>query len=144
MVGFPTGPMFPGIGERVTNELTALAPSSMKFMANSPLERMFFWFSACGYILPLLCTPQAVWISMGAYDETDLTSASIHCCGLWGLIFDRVCCCLIDDAYAQNEVLLDDGRRVVDDGLRMKDTGFSIVGDGWCAMCDGWCVAGGG
>merc|ERR1712093_146872 len=54
--------MFPGIGERMTKELTALAPSTMKIKVVAPPERKYsVWIG--GSILSSLSTFQQMWIS---------------------------------------------------------------------------------
>jgi len=61
--------MFPGIGERMTKELTALAPSTMKIKVVAPPERKYsVWIG--GSILASLSTFQAMWISKAEYDES--------------------------------------------------------------------------
>jgi actin beta/gamma 1 len=61
--------MFPGIGERMTKELTALAPSTMKIMVVAPPERKYsVWIG--GSILSSLSTFQQMWISKAEYDES--------------------------------------------------------------------------
>merc|ERR1711977_8960 len=61
--------MFPGIGERMTKELTALAPSTMKIKVIAPPERKYsVWIG--GSILSSLSTFQQMWISKGEYDES--------------------------------------------------------------------------
>merc|ERR1711881_40664 len=53
--------MFPGIGERMTKELTALAPSTMKIKVVAPPERKYsVWIG--GSILSSLSTFQQMWI----------------------------------------------------------------------------------
>merc|ERR1719398_56071 len=60
--------MFPGIGERMTKELTALAPSTMKIKVIAPPERKYsVWIG--GSILSSLSTFQQMWISKQEYDE---------------------------------------------------------------------------
>merc|ERR1719428_616526 len=60
--------MFPGIGERMTKELSALAPSTMKIKVIAPPERKYsVWIG--GSILSSLSTFQQMWISKGEYDE---------------------------------------------------------------------------
>eukprot|EP00438_Fugacium_kawagutii_P003665 Skav224235 [mRNA] locus=scaffold939:1274509:1279383:+ [translate_table: standard] len=60
--------MFQGIGERMTKELTALAPSTMKIKVVAPPERKYsVWIG--GSILSSLSTFQQMWISKGEYDE---------------------------------------------------------------------------
>merc|ERR1739844_113081 len=59
--------MFTGIGERMTKELTALAPSTMKIKVVAPPERKYsVWIG--GSILSSLSTFQQMWISKGEYD----------------------------------------------------------------------------
>merc|ERR1711907_602185 len=54
--------MFQGIGERMTKELTALAPSTMKIKVVAPPERKYsVWIG--GSILSSLSTFQQMWIS---------------------------------------------------------------------------------
>jgi len=61
--------MFPGIGERVTKEIVALAPSSMKIKVVAPPERKYsVWIG--GSILSSLSTFQQMWISKAEYDES--------------------------------------------------------------------------
>merc|ERR1712122_321905 len=61
--------MFTGIGERMTKELTALAPSTMKIKVVAPPERKYsVWIG--GSILSSLSTFQQMWISKGEYDES--------------------------------------------------------------------------
>merc|ERR1712039_725462 len=60
--------MFPGIGERMTKELTALAPSTMKIKVVAPPERTYsVWIG--GSILSSLSTFQQMWITKQEYDE---------------------------------------------------------------------------
>jgi len=60
--------MFPGIAERMTKELTALAPSTMKIKVVAPPERKYsVWIG--GSILASLSTFQQMWISKAEYDE---------------------------------------------------------------------------
>merc|ERR1711976_942093 len=64
--------MFAGIGERMTKELTALAPSTMKIKVVAPPERKSsVWIG--GSILSSLSTFQQMWISKGEYDESGPT-----------------------------------------------------------------------
>merc|ERR1719152_1003850 len=59
--------MFTGIGECMTKELTALAPSTMKIKVVAPPERKYsVWIG--GSILSSLSTFQQMWISKGEYD----------------------------------------------------------------------------
>ena len=54
--------MFPGIAERMTKEITALAPSSMKIKVVAPPERKYsVWIG--GSILASLSTFQQMWIA---------------------------------------------------------------------------------
>jgi len=60
--------MFPGIAERMTKEITALAPSTMKIKIVAPPERKYsVWIG--GSILASLSTFQQMWISKAEYDE---------------------------------------------------------------------------
>ena len=60
--------MFPGIAERMTKEITALAPSTMKIKVVAPPERKYsVWIG--GSILASLSTFQQMWISKAEYDE---------------------------------------------------------------------------
>jgi len=61
--------MFPGIAERMTKELTALAPSTMKIKVVAPPERKYsVWIG--GSILASLSTFQQMWISKAEYDKS--------------------------------------------------------------------------
>jgi len=61
--------MFPGIAERMTKELSALAPSTMKIKVVAPPERKYsVWIG--GSILASLSTFQQMWISKAEYDES--------------------------------------------------------------------------
>ncbi|KAJ3100305.1 actin [Phlyctochytrium planicorne] len=61
--------MYNGIADRMTRELTALAPSSMKIRVVAPPERKYsVWIG--GSILASLSTFQAMWISKQEYDES--------------------------------------------------------------------------
>ena len=61
--------MFPGIAERMTKEITSLAPSTMKIKVVAPPERKYsVWIG--GSILSSLSTFQAMWISKAEYDES--------------------------------------------------------------------------
>jgi len=60
--------MFPGIAERMTKELSALAPSSMKVKVIAPEERKYsVWIG--GSILASLATFQNMWITKSEYDD---------------------------------------------------------------------------
>jgi actin beta/gamma 1 len=70
--------MFTGIGERMTKELTALAPSTMKIKVVAPSERKYsVWIG--GSILSSLATFQQMWISKGEYDESGPTIVHRKC-----------------------------------------------------------------
>jgi len=61
--------MFPGIAERLTKEITSLAPPAMKIKVVAPPERKYsVWIG--GSILASLSTFQAMWISKSEYDES--------------------------------------------------------------------------
>lgn len=61
--------MFDGIAERLTKEMTALAPSTMKIKVVAPPERKYsVWIG--GSILASLSTFQQMWISKQEYDES--------------------------------------------------------------------------
>merc|ERR1712169_138047 len=70
--------MFAGIGERMTKELTALAPSTMKIKVVAPPDRKYsVWIG--GSILSSLSTFQQMWISKGEYDESGPTIVHRKC-----------------------------------------------------------------
>jgi len=70
--------MFAGIGERMTKEITALAPSTMKIKVVAPPERKYsVWIG--GSILSSLSTFQQMWISKGEYDESGPTIVHRKC-----------------------------------------------------------------
>merc|ERR1719337_276415 len=61
--------MFPGISERMSKEVTALAPATMKIKIIAPPERKYsVWIG--GSILASLSTFQQMWISKQEYDES--------------------------------------------------------------------------
>ena len=61
--------MFPGVADRMSKEITALAPSSMKIKVVAPPERKYsVWIG--GSILSSLSTFQQMWISKQEYDES--------------------------------------------------------------------------
>jgi actin len=61
--------MFPGIDIRLTKELSALAPSSIKVKIVAPPERKYsVWIG--GSILSSLTSFQEMWISKDEYDES--------------------------------------------------------------------------
>ncbi|EFC44574.1 hypothetical protein NAEGRDRAFT_60612 [Naegleria gruberi] len=60
--------LFEGIAERMTKELTALAPASMKIKVVAPPERKYsVWIG--GSVLASLATFQQMWISKEEYEE---------------------------------------------------------------------------
>jgi actin beta/gamma 1 len=60
--------MYDGISDRMTKEITALAPASMKIKCIAPPERKYsVWIG--GSILASLSTFQTMWISKAEYDE---------------------------------------------------------------------------
>nr|AEW46681.1 actin [Ulva linza]ARO49594.1 actin 1 [Ulva prolifera]ARO49595.1 actin 1 [Ulva prolifera] len=61
--------MFAGIADRMSKEVSTLAPSSMKIKVVAPPERKFsVWIG--GSILASLSTFQQMWISKAEYDES--------------------------------------------------------------------------
>lgn len=61
--------MFPGIGDRMGKEITALAPSAMRVKVVAPPERKYsVWIG--GSILASLSTFQQMWIAKSEYDES--------------------------------------------------------------------------
>ena len=70
--------MFQGIVERMTKELTALAPPTMKIKVVTPPERKHS-VSIGGSILSSLSTFLQVWISKGEYDGSCPTIAHRKC-----------------------------------------------------------------
>jgi actin-related protein len=70
--------MFTGISERLTKEMTALAPSTMKIKVVAPPERKYsVWIG--GSILASLSTFQQMWISNQEYDESGPTIVHRKC-----------------------------------------------------------------
>jgi actin beta/gamma 1 len=61
--------MFHGIGERMTKELVALAPSTIRIRVITPPERKYSVWTG-GSILASLSTFQQMWISKSEYDES--------------------------------------------------------------------------
>jgi len=60
--------MFPGIGERLTRDLAAMAPSTVKIRVIAPPERKYsVWIG--GSIMASLSTFQHMWISKAEFDE---------------------------------------------------------------------------
>lgn len=61
--------MFPGIADRMSKEITSLAPSAMKIKVVAPPERKYsVWIG--GSILASLSTFQQMWIAKSEYDES--------------------------------------------------------------------------
>jgi actin-related protein len=61
--------MFQGIGERMTKELSRMAPSTMKIKVIAPPERKYsVWIG--GSILSSLSTFQQMWVSREEYNES--------------------------------------------------------------------------
>lgn len=70
--------MYPGIPERLSKEVTALAPSTMKIKVVAPAERKFLvWIG--GSILSSLSTFQTMWITKQEYQETGATIVHRKC-----------------------------------------------------------------
>ena len=70
--------MLRGIGERMTKELTALAPSAVKIKVVAPPERKYsVWIG--GSILSSLSTFQQSWITKGESDESGPTMVHRKC-----------------------------------------------------------------
>merc|ERR1711871_943910 len=70
--------LYQDIGERMTKELTALAPSTMKIKVVAPPERKYsVWIG--GSILSSLSTFQQMWISKQEYDESGPTIVHHKC-----------------------------------------------------------------
>merc|ERR1712054_386009 len=60
--------MYPGIGERMSKELSALAPSTIKIKVVASAECKYsVWMG--GSILASLSTFQQMWVSKAEYDE---------------------------------------------------------------------------
>ncbi|CAL9098148.1 unnamed protein product [Musa textilis] len=72
--------MFPGIADRMSKEITALAPSSMKIKVVAPPERKCsVWIG--GSILASLSTFQQMWVSKGEYEESGPAIVHRKCFG---------------------------------------------------------------
>ena len=70
--------MYPGIPERLSKEVTALAPSTMKIKVVAPAERKFLvWIG--GSILSSLSTFQTMWISKEEYHEVGASIVHRKC-----------------------------------------------------------------
>jgi actin-related protein len=71
--------LFDGIVERMTKEITALAPSTMKIkVVATPGRKYSEWIG--GSILSSLSTFQQMWISKGEYDESGPTIVQTSRC----------------------------------------------------------------
>ncbi|EOA28339.1 hypothetical protein CARUB_v10024540mg [Capsella rubella] len=67
--------MFPGIADRMSKEITALAPASMKVKVAAPAERKYsVWMG--GSILASLSTFQQEWVTKAEYEENG--AAIVH------------------------------------------------------------------
>merc|ERR1712094_5249 len=81
--------MFQGIGERMTKELTALSPSTMKIKVVAPPERKYsVWIG--GSILSSLSIFQQMWISKQEYDESGPTIVHRKCFRALKCLVDRL------------------------------------------------------
>jgi len=61
--------MFPGIADRLTKEITSLAPATMKIKVVAPPERKYsVWIG--GSILSSLSTFESMWITKAEYDDS--------------------------------------------------------------------------
>jgi len=70
--------LFKGMAERMTKELTAWAPASMKIKVVAPPERRFsVWIG--GSILARLSSFQQMWISKEEYEEDGPTIVHRKC-----------------------------------------------------------------
>ena len=70
--------MYPGIQDRLTKEMVALAPPTMKIKVVAPPERKYsVWIG--GSILASLSTFQQMWISKTEYDESGPTIVHRKC-----------------------------------------------------------------
>ena len=70
--------MFPGIAERLSKEVTSLAPTTMKVKVVAPQERKFLvWIG--GSILSSLSTFQTLWITKQEYEETGASIVHKKC-----------------------------------------------------------------
>jgi len=70
--------MFPGMAERITKELAALAPSTIKIRVIATPERKYsVWIG--GSILSSLSTFQQMWISKEEYDDAGPTIVHRKC-----------------------------------------------------------------
>ena len=70
--------MYPGLAERMTKEISSLAPASMKIKVVAPPERKFsVWIG--GSILASLSTFQQMWITKQEYDESGASIVHRKC-----------------------------------------------------------------
>jgi actin len=70
--------MYPGIDDRMSKEITALAPATMKIKIVAPPERKYsVWIG--GSILASLSTFQQMWITKQEYDESGPTIVHRKC-----------------------------------------------------------------
>ena len=70
--------MYAGIADRMSKEITALAPASMKVKIIAPPERKYsVWIG--GSILSSLSTFQQMWISKQEYDESGPSNVHRKC-----------------------------------------------------------------
>eukprot|EP00271_Cylindrocystis_brebissonii_P000297 TRINITY_DN103_c0_g1_i1.p1 TRINITY_DN103_c0_g1~~TRINITY_DN103_c0_g1_i1.p1 ORF type:complete len:380 (+),score=55.60 TRINITY_DN103_c0_g1_i1:229-1368(+) len=70
--------MFPGIGTRMTKEVTKLAPDAMKIKVVTPVERKYsVWIG--GSILASLSTFEPMWVTRKEYDEVGATIVHKKC-----------------------------------------------------------------
>nr|KAJ0203511.1 hypothetical protein LSAT_V11C500244020 [Lactuca sativa] len=70
--------MFSGFADRMSKEITSLAPSSMKIKVFAPPERKYsVWIG--GSILASLSTFQQMWISKAEYDESGASIVHRKC-----------------------------------------------------------------
>lgn len=70
--------MYEGIAERLTTEITTLAPQSMKIKVVAPPERKYsVWIG--GSILSSLSTFQSMWLTKDEYDEAGPTIIHRKC-----------------------------------------------------------------
>jgi actin beta/gamma 1 len=80
--------MFNGIAERLTKELTSLAPAAMKIKVVAPPERKYsVWIG--GSILASLSTFQQMWISKAEYDESGPSIVHRKCEHTEGTLLER-------------------------------------------------------
>jgi len=60
--------MFPGISDRMTKEVSAMAPVSVKVKVIAPNERKYsVWIG--GSVLSTLATFQTMWVTRQEYEE---------------------------------------------------------------------------